>query len=336
MSVIRFSVVLSVVVVAVGLLIAGALSGDLLLVYLAIALAGLALLMLIVGVVAWRGEIFEWAATGDAEPATAAPAPASGSTAALTAAGVEQVRPADRVAGQSLVPAVSGGVARTSASPSVDDLLRRARQQPATATSAASTAAVTPRTAAAIPRPAATPRPAAAIPPPAVTPRPAAVSLEPPRQAPLPVMSARREPVGPAVATPVKTTPAAAEAAPAGAARPSPASPVSAASPGSPIIPPASSASSPAGTPETTSVPGGAEAPGNPDAPGTPGTPDPPDRPDVRDPAAAQVTVVPGIGRYHQADCILIRFLDVADLDVMTRQAAQAAGCVPCKACRPE
>jgi hypothetical protein len=53
-------------------------------------------------------------------------------------------------------------------------------------------------------------------------------------------------------------------------------------------------------------------------------------------PAASQVTVVPGIGRYHLADCILIRFLGADDLEVMTRQAAEAAGCVPCKACRPE
>jgi hypothetical protein len=46
--------------------------------------------------------------------------------------------------------------------------------------------------------------------------------------------------------------------------------------------------------------------------------------------------VVPGIGRYHLADCILIRFLGPADLEVTTRDEAEAAGCVPCKACRPE
>jgi len=48
------------------------------------------------------------------------------------------------------------------------------------------------------------------------------------------------------------------------------------------------------------------------------------------------VTVVPGIGRYHLPGCILIRFLGGEDLQVMTRQAAEASGCVPCKACRPE
>ncbi|MDQ2897991.1 MAG: hypothetical protein M3Y09_20560, partial [Actinomycetota bacterium] len=72
MSVIRFSVVLSVVVVAVGLLVAGAISGSLLLVYLAIAIAGVALLMLVVGVVVWRDEIFERAsADGAGAPARA-------------------------------------------------------------------------------------------------------------------------------------------------------------------------------------------------------------------------------------------------------------------------
>jgi hypothetical protein len=51
---------------------------------------------------------------------------------------------------------------------------------------------------------------------------------------------------------------------------------------------------------------------------------------------AAEVTVVPGIARYHRSDCILIRFLGVADLETMTRSDAEQAGCAPCKACRPE
>jgi hypothetical protein len=48
------------------------------------------------------------------------------------------------------------------------------------------------------------------------------------------------------------------------------------------------------------------------------------------------VSVVPGIARYHRADCLLIRFLGAEDLEVMTLPAAQASDCVPCKACRPE
>jgi hypothetical protein len=45
---------------------------------------------------------------------------------------------------------------------------------------------------------------------------------------------------------------------------------------------------------------------------------------------------VPGIARYHTADCILIRFLSDDDLETMTRKAAEENGCVPCRACRPE
>jgi hypothetical protein len=46
--------------------------------------------------------------------------------------------------------------------------------------------------------------------------------------------------------------------------------------------------------------------------------------------------VVPGIARYHRGDCILIRFLSVDDLELMSREAALAGGCVPCKACQPD
>ncbi len=49
-----------------------------------------------------------------------------------------------------------------------------------------------------------------------------------------------------------------------------------------------------------------------------------------------EVTIVPGITRYHRGECILIRFLSQEDLETMTLAAAEEAGCVPCKACRPE
>jgi hypothetical protein len=48
------------------------------------------------------------------------------------------------------------------------------------------------------------------------------------------------------------------------------------------------------------------------------------------------VTVVPGITRYHRDGCILIRFLGDEDLEHMTRPDAEAADCVPCKACQPD
>jgi hypothetical protein len=49
-----------------------------------------------------------------------------------------------------------------------------------------------------------------------------------------------------------------------------------------------------------------------------------------------RVQVVPGITRYHRDGCILIRFLGPDDLETMTRERAEAAGCVPCKACKPD
>ncbi len=58
------------------------------------------------------------------------------------------------------------------------------------------------------------------------------------------------------------------------------------------------------------------------------------------DPSASdddmQVSVVPGITRYHRSECLLIRFLSAEDLEVMTRRAATEGGCVPCKACKPD
>ncbi len=53
---IRFGAIVSVVAVAIGLLIAGAVSGELTLVYVSIGLAALALLMLIVGVADLAGR----------------------------------------------------------------------------------------------------------------------------------------------------------------------------------------------------------------------------------------------------------------------------------------
>jgi hypothetical protein len=54
------------------------------------------------------------------------------------------------------------------------------------------------------------------------------------------------------------------------------------------------------------------------------------------DAEAQQVSVVPGITRYHRGDCLLIRFLSPDDLEIMSRQAAIESGCVPCKACKPD
>ena len=48
------------------------------------------------------------------------------------------------------------------------------------------------------------------------------------------------------------------------------------------------------------------------------------------------MTVVPGVARYHRSGCILIRFLGQDDLEVMTRQAAEEAEFVACRACQPD
>jgi hypothetical protein len=55
------------------------------------------------------------------------------------------------------------------------------------------------------------------------------------------------------------------------------------------------------------------------------------------DPASGlEVTVVPGVPRYHKASCILIRFMGDSDLDKMTVAGAREAGCTPCRACLPD
>jgi hypothetical protein len=49
-----------------------------------------------------------------------------------------------------------------------------------------------------------------------------------------------------------------------------------------------------------------------------------------------EVTVVPGVPRYHDARCFLIRFMGNDDLDKMTVAAARQADCTPCRACEPD
>jgi hypothetical protein len=49
-----------------------------------------------------------------------------------------------------------------------------------------------------------------------------------------------------------------------------------------------------------------------------------------------EVTVVPGVPRYHNATCILIRFMGQDDLEKMTIAQARENGCTPCRACLPD
>ena len=48
------------------------------------------------------------------------------------------------------------------------------------------------------------------------------------------------------------------------------------------------------------------------------------------------VSVVRGVPRYHQEDCVLIRFMGEGDTQKMPVAQAREAGCTPCTACQPE
>jgi hypothetical protein len=48
------------------------------------------------------------------------------------------------------------------------------------------------------------------------------------------------------------------------------------------------------------------------------------------------VSVVPGVPRYHEPDCILIRFMPENDVQTKSIPEAKAAKCTPCVACQPE
>ena len=76
---------------------------------------------------------------------------------------------------------------------------------------------------------------------------------------------------------------------------------------------------------------------------GAPGAPEPAADEPAGDGAAAEqapgrveVTVVPGVARYHRSECILIRFLGAGDLEIMTRQEAEDATMMACRACQPD
>ena len=53
-------------------------------------------------------------------------------------------------------------------------------------------------------------------------------------------------------------------------------------------------------------------------------------------PETGLVTVVPGVPRYHDPDCVLVRFMTDDDIKKMSITQAKEAGCTPCGACQPE
>lgn len=85
---------------------------------------------------------------------------------------------------------------------------------------------------------------------------------------------------------------------------------------------------------ETAESAGTAEVPGERErepATGRPGT-----EADGHLPEADLVTVVHGVPRFHQENCVLIRFMAEGDTRKMPVAEARAAGCTPCTACQPK
>jgi len=60
------------------------------------------------------------------------------------------------------------------------------------------------------------------------------------------------------------------------------------------------------------------------------------DRADPDQPMDTEVLIVPGDARYHRSGCELIRLLARENLEISSRQVAEADGCVPCRACKPD
>jgi len=51
---------------------------------------------------------------------------------------------------------------------------------------------------------------------------------------------------------------------------------------------------------------------------------------------AGLVTILPGVPRYHEENCILIRFMPKSDVQHLTIPEAEKLGCTPCTACQTE
>jgi hypothetical protein len=71
------------------------------------------------------------------------------------------------------------------------------------------------------------------------------------------------------------------------------------------------------------------------EAAGRPGD-EPPAANTAAAPGTALVAVVRGVPRYHEPDCVLIRFMPEGDVQKMTIPRAREEGCTPCAACQPE
>ena len=341
---IRFSAFL--VVVAVGLLVAGVVTSKLLLVYIAIGVSGVALLALGIGAaVNWRELTGKTAETSAQGPAAQAAAP----EAATSQAATSQAQPPQ-------VPVPAGSVPAAGSAPAGSAPAIAGSGWPAAAPSGPSRPGYLPATEA--PRPKPESRPGAQPPgsrpddvpraPAAFTPRrePSAPGAWEFRDNTIQAPPAAAEAPAPSAAPPTSPQPVVKPVPPReeDTAEPSPTAerdqPPAKEQPPEPAPGPEPvSGADPASEPELTLVPGATAAAS---APATSQA----ERPEQDEQAAEaepagpdptmEVTVVPGVPRYHNAHCILIRFMGDSDLDKMTLAAARKVGCTPCRACLPD
>jgi hypothetical protein len=332
------------VVVAVGLLIVGVVTSKLMLVYIAIGVSGVALLALVAGALVKRRELFGEPEAAESEVSQPQPMTVPASAVVSEPATVSQPAAYSEPPFSPQPTAVRAGsgwpAPGTPAPPAAQAGPSRAGYLP---TQQQSPDVFTPRSSASA-------EPSSQVwewrddapsaPPPAVTPRPAAAAAAAlaSAAAPAPAQdqpSAKDEPPA-KTQPPADAQPPAADQPPADQDDQAPEDQKTTGSEQPTVDRPAEEPAAPDPAPAAT----GAAAPVVAAAP----TLDEPTsaNPTSTHPAPAEaglqreVTVVPGVPRYHNARCILIRFMGEKDLDQMTVAAARQAGCTPCRACLPD
>ncbi len=349
---IRFSAFL--VVVAVGLLVAGVVTSKLMLVYLAIAVSGIALLALGVGAAVKRRELFGSPQAAASDVGAQEPVPALVPQAPTSLVPTSLAPVPQQPVPQQPVPQQPPPWAPTSQPPvpqaQPEDYPRPAAVPPRTSqprpgaarNRPAETVSQTEAAAAAVAWESARPptgvfpavRPAAEAP----DTRAAEHSQAGTSRSPRPATAHAAPETAQSAASIGNAASAANTASAANAASAAPAAPETVAEP----------TKSKSADPESTTASPDPKAPGPDSKPASPepaaAVPEPAPQPATDAPAPASagldpkttVTVVPGVPRYHNASCILTRFMGEKDLQKMTLAAARRAGCTPCRACLPD
>ena len=314
------------VVVAIGLLIAGVVTSKLWLVYLAIGVSGFSLLALGLGAILRRDQLFGKARPAEPAPPYPVPAQVPGTAAPRGQSGL------DAFPEPAAAPAGSGWSAGTQ-SQSVTTRPPAASFPPAPSFTPA--ASFSPAPASFTPAVASF-GPVASFPeaqPVAPAPAPPATESQPPPET---------DPLAQALLPPDRLEPA------------SHSSPDAQAAAGelSPDEPAAHAAAEPQAADSQAAElqaadsqaaePQAAEPHQHPQVQQEPERPEPASTPDEQAPGPGEVdllrevTVVPGVPRYHNPPCILIRFMGEEDLNRMPLGEARQGGCTPCRACQPE